>query len=206
MQSATPTAKRPNTRETILDAAEALVLDAGAAHLTLDAVAERAGVSKGGLLYNYASKEALLEAMIARHVDRVTQLQVETLDRLPPGPGRELKACLLTSLDAKGCPKDKRLGVSMIAASANEPRLLEPIRELHRRRLGHLLEAAGAGVNFERAAIVSLAFDGLLLTEMFQVSPYNPAQRRRIVDRMIQFIDEEMNAAATVTATANPTT
>ena len=58
----------------------------------------------------------------------------------------------------------------MIAASANDPKLLEPIRELHRRRLAQLLEAAGAGMSFERAALVSLAVDGLLLTEMLQVS------------------------------------
>lgn len=183
--------KRPNSRELILDAAEALVLDAGAAHLTLDAVAERAGISKGGLLYNYATKEALLQAMVARHVEQVTRSQDETLAHLPPGAGCELKACLLTALDSKRCIENRRLSVSIIAASANEPRLLEPIRELQRRRLDHLLAANAAGLDFERAAVVCLAVDGLMLTEMFQTSPYDAAQRERIVAQIVRMIDEE---------------
>jgi AcrR family transcriptional regulator len=35
-------------------------------HLTLDEVAKTAGVSKGGLLYHYPSKEALLTAIVER--------------------------------------------------------------------------------------------------------------------------------------------
>ncbi len=198
--------KRSNSRELILDAAEALVLDAGAAHLTLDAVAERAGISKGGLLYNYATKEALLQAMITRHVERITEAQAETLAQLPPGPGRELRACLLTALNDGKCSEGKRLGVSMIAASANEPRLLEPIRELQRRRLGHLLEASAAGLDFGRTAAVSLAVDGLMLTEMLQTSPYDPAQRQRVVAQLVRMIDEETSsfAPALSTDTFNP--
>ena len=38
----------------------------GAAHLTLDAVACKAGVSKGGLIHNFPTKDALLEAMVVR--------------------------------------------------------------------------------------------------------------------------------------------
>ena len=50
--------------DTIIDAAEVVVAEVGAAHMTLDAVAGKAGISKGGLLYHFPTKEALLEAMI----------------------------------------------------------------------------------------------------------------------------------------------
>ena len=60
---------RPNSKDIILDAAEAIVCESGAAHMTLDAVAERAKVSKGGLIYNFPTKEALLQAMIGRLID-----------------------------------------------------------------------------------------------------------------------------------------
>ena len=39
---------RESSKDAILDAAEAIVREQGAAHLTLDAAAERAGLSKGG--------------------------------------------------------------------------------------------------------------------------------------------------------------
>jgi hypothetical protein len=58
-----PRRGRPGSREAILDAAEALVGEAGAAHLTLDGVAARAGASKGGVLYNFATKEAPVRGM-----------------------------------------------------------------------------------------------------------------------------------------------
>ncbi len=40
----------------ILDAASRVVLDKGASALTLESVAEQAGISKGGLLYHFPTK------------------------------------------------------------------------------------------------------------------------------------------------------
>ena len=37
-----------NTRERIIEAAEQVVIEAGTRHLTLEAVASKAGVSRGG--------------------------------------------------------------------------------------------------------------------------------------------------------------
>ncbi|MAS15218.1 MAG: hypothetical protein CMH69_18135 [Nitratireductor sp.] len=51
--------RRPITsRDVLLDSAEAVVLEEGVAHLILDAVSAKAGVSKGGLLYSLPIKEA----------------------------------------------------------------------------------------------------------------------------------------------------
>ena len=41
----------------------------GARALTLDAVAAEAGVSKGGVLYHFATKRALIDGLIARWLD-----------------------------------------------------------------------------------------------------------------------------------------
>ena len=68
-------APRPQTRDAILDAAEMVVRDIGAAHMTLDAVAERAGVSKGGLIYHFPAKETLLAAMVSRLLRRFEERQ-----------------------------------------------------------------------------------------------------------------------------------
>lgn len=56
-------------RDELLDAAEDLLCDQGSASLTLSAVADRAGVSKGGLLYHFRTKEALIKAMVERLID-----------------------------------------------------------------------------------------------------------------------------------------
>ena len=54
------------TRDRLLDAAGAVVMRDGAQALTLDAVAQEAEVSKGGLLYHFKSKRELVEGMIER--------------------------------------------------------------------------------------------------------------------------------------------
>ena len=62
-----------DTRTRILDALETVLLDGGPSAITLDAVASGAGVSKGGLLYHFRSKEALLAGLIQRLVEASEQ-------------------------------------------------------------------------------------------------------------------------------------
>ncbi|HEY0097116.1 MAG TPA: TetR/AcrR family transcriptional regulator, partial [Archangium sp.] len=60
-----------NTQAHILDAAEEFVLEHGGRELTLEQVAKTAGLSKGGVLYHFPTKAALLQAMLARLLDYV---------------------------------------------------------------------------------------------------------------------------------------
>ena len=59
-----------NARQRILNAAEARLLASGPAGLVLDAVAADAGISKGGLLYHFGSKEALVAGLCERMLER----------------------------------------------------------------------------------------------------------------------------------------
>lgn len=58
--------KAEDTRDRILDAFEQLVLELGERAGTIAATAEAAGVSKGGLLYHFGSKAALVEGLADR--------------------------------------------------------------------------------------------------------------------------------------------
>ncbi|MEN9308893.1 MAG: hypothetical protein RL173_2825, partial [Fibrobacterota bacterium] len=56
-----PEKKHPSlTRDHILQATATLVLAEGPSALTLEAAAKASGISKGGLLYHFPSKEALI--------------------------------------------------------------------------------------------------------------------------------------------------
>ena len=180
---------RGSSREAILDAAEAVVLASGAVHLTLDAVAERAGVSKGGLLYNFPSKESLLQAMVDRNMRRLGQDHAAALADFPAGPGRALKAFVHMKTQNSMCA-EKRLGGSLLAACANNPKLLEPVHRFHRWRLEMIEAAAREGLPFERTALASLALDGLCLLEMLGLSPFSAEQRANILDDLLRLIDE----------------
>jgi AcrR family transcriptional regulator len=59
-----------SARDRVLDAYERLLIEAGPAAATLDAVAAAAQVSKGGLLYHFASKDALAAGLLHRLRER----------------------------------------------------------------------------------------------------------------------------------------
>ncbi|WP_219465948.1 TetR/AcrR family transcriptional regulator [Nonomuraea rhizosphaerae] len=80
-------------RDELLDAAEALLCDQGSAALTLSAVAERAGVSKGGLLYHFSTKEALIKGMVERLIGEFDELMAAQDD--PTYTERYLAATLV---------------------------------------------------------------------------------------------------------------
>ncbi len=68
----------------MLDAYERILVEHGARDATLDATARAAGVSKGGLLYHYASKDALQNAIVQRLRDLV-QADIATIEAAPEG-------------------------------------------------------------------------------------------------------------------------
>lgn len=57
-------------RDHVLDMAEKLVEEGGILALTMDAVAQAAGVTKGGVQYCFGNKDGLMKAMIERLGDR----------------------------------------------------------------------------------------------------------------------------------------
>ena len=55
------------TRENILDAAQALILDHGYGSTTVDAVVNRAGITKGAFFHHFGSKADLARALVERY-------------------------------------------------------------------------------------------------------------------------------------------
>lgn len=97
MTDALPEARRPRdavrTRDSILDAAQALILDHGYGATTVDAVVARAGITKGAFFHHFASKAQLARALVERyaeldrqqldlHTERARKLASDPLQRL----------------------------------------------------------------------------------------------------------------------------
>lgn len=64
-------------RDGILTAVEAVIRDLGPSRLTIEAVAEKAGISKASVLYDFKTKRQLLAAYVARQIDTKTALRAE---------------------------------------------------------------------------------------------------------------------------------
>jgi len=75
----------PRARESVLDAFEGLLIVDGGRAATMDATARAAGVSKGGLLYHFASKDAL-EAGLVERLGRLVDEDIAAMTAAPEGP------------------------------------------------------------------------------------------------------------------------
>jgi AcrR family transcriptional regulator len=147
--------RRVGTRDRILEAGYAVARQSGVAAVTLDAVADRAGVSKGGLLYHFPSKEALVFGM----VDGLCRTFADLADaaaRADPVPvGRSARAYLAAS--AGELWRSSRW-LALVGALVTDPGLLDSWRAW--------VVAGWAADEAEdadpvAAAIVRLAADGL---------------------------------------------
>jgi AcrR family transcriptional regulator len=73
--------KGGDTRERILDAAEAAVLDKGFAATSIEELIAAVGITKGGFFYHFKDKGELAEALLIRYIDRENQLFDELFAR-----------------------------------------------------------------------------------------------------------------------------
>src|SRR5688572_26165582 len=75
----------PAAREAVLDAFERLIIADGERAATLEATARAAGVSKGGLLYHFASREALIAGVLER-LRLLVDEDIALIESAPDGP------------------------------------------------------------------------------------------------------------------------
>lgn len=175
---------RQSSRERILDAAEDVVLKRGAAHMTLDAVAARARVSKGGLIYHFPSQRKLLQAMVQRFVDYLEARLAKIRAALPAGPAREVKAYIQASITLED--RYLRTATALLAAVTREPGLLDIARERHRKTMAGLLKLTP---NSECATVLSLAAKGVFMSELLGVSIFSGSEREQIKRMLLRLAD-----------------
>ena len=79
-------------RDKMLDAAEVVIERQGIANVTLEAVAAAAGMSKGGLLHHFPTKDHLVEALVTRCAANWRSYYMDAYAKTPEGPGRMARA------------------------------------------------------------------------------------------------------------------
>jgi AcrR family transcriptional regulator len=167
-------------RERILDAAQARLLKHGPRGLVLDAVAEEAGVSKGGLLYHFASKDALVGGLTERMLDGFERVQQALVEGDAQGAGRWTRAYLGCTVDEAGEPADTsaRLLAGILAAIGGDPARLASLRESFARWQERLERD---GLDPALATVVRLAADGLWLSQLLGLAPLRPDLARGVL-------------------------
>lgn len=172
------------TRQRLLQAASKIVLEQGVARLTLDAVAKEAGVSKGGLLYHFPSKDALVSGLLDDFIRdfkaATTKILASEIDGEDGTPGKLLSAYVRVNTEED--TEELALSAGLLAAVATNPALLDSWRDFYG---GWQKQIASDGIDPVMATIVRLASDGLWINELFQIAPLEPATRDTVVKRLL---------------------
>ncbi|MBE7325973.1 TetR family transcriptional regulator [Nocardioides sp. Y6] len=130
-------ARPPHARDKVLRAFVELLLE-GERGATLDAVAARAGVSKGGLLYHFPSRDALADAVLERFLE-VTASDLEAMRTAPEGAARHF---VRTSWQVDH-ELDPIYRATLRLAQAGHQDALAAIDDLHRSWLDQLVTEVG---------------------------------------------------------------
>lgn len=168
----------------ILDATERVIMRDSVVRLTIDAVAAETGISKGGVLYTYRTKEALIQALMERMVRRYD----EEIERCWPAgvePGiAHLKAYIDAVLGLTG--QDHRTAAAMLAAAMNNPTLLAPMQDFYARHLPQIR----AALPDDRALTAFLAIEGMVFLELFGLVAFSQTEREQVVQSLHALIDD----------------
>lgn len=171
------------TRAHILQAASRVILAEGVDALTLEAVARAAGVSKGGLLYHFPSKEALIVGMVDQLCDAFDEALEREIAREEPAeaPGRWLRAYLRVCFASQG--EALEISPALLAAVATNPDLLAPVRERFERWDSR---ARQDGIDPALATAIRLAADGLWFADLGGLAPPARAERAAVLEALLR--------------------
>lgn len=168
---------RKISEDDILDAAERVVVRLGAVGLSIDAVAQEAGVSKARVVYDHKSKGALLEALVDRkvkadlaHIEACVEAAVDT-------PHPELFG-RIASAEKILDETDRAVAMAVSASMSNDEKLQKMMREW----TDLDLKMMASGKRPKAALMAYLALSGFFCTELFAFHTWPETERASILD------------------------
>jgi AcrR family transcriptional regulator len=167
-------------RLSILDAASRIIMERGVTMFTLEPVAHEAGISKGGLLYHFPTKDSLITGMIERLID---QFEADLERELDNNAGDWLAAYIRVAGNPN--PHSELISNSIFAALANNPGLLMPLRARFDK---WQKRAETASPSPEFGTIIRLTMDGLWLSGLLNFAPPAPALRIKVLEMLSKMV------------------
>lgn len=173
------------TRNRLLEAALETMREHGYSGLTLEAVAKNAGVSKGGLLHHFRTKDTLVEAIL-RHLFREFEARVQSYyEEDTQEPGRFLRAYVRATFDDD--PPPIELAAMLISALTESPSLMQMLQDDFGQWRHKLLND---GIPPARARIIWQAADAYWLDKLLGSEVLTPSERQDMIEELIRMTGE----------------
>ncbi|TPK96640.1 TetR/AcrR family transcriptional regulator [Mesorhizobium sp. B2-4-12] len=172
-------ARKKNSREKILAAAADVARESGPGSLSLEAVASRAGVSKGGLLYNFPTKAKLMQGLVEGYLREFEQ----ALEAANSNDNGENPLAVYIRLSANDCEEKQPSASWIFSAIAEDPDFMTPIKTFKRQ----LFERLKGETNDLRSLLVCyLAIEGLRSMNLFDSDVLSKDERELLVSSLLE--------------------
>ena len=148
-------------RDKLLDAAEAVTMERGPVGLTIAAVAERMGITNGGVQYSFRSKESLIAAMFERWQQEYAEHMIE-LGAVPEDEVSRIRAHI--AYGANYDDRSKRGAPTLLVSLLNSQQHMVQVRRWYRNRLEGIDASTEEG---RRLRLSFLAMEGAFLMRLF---------------------------------------
>jgi AcrR family transcriptional regulator len=168
------------TVATILEAAERVIVQSGVEKATIDEVAREAGVSKGGVLHHFPSKDAIVVGLVSTLVSKF-EAEVCAQQALDPEPKGSFTRAFLNTV-TKSDDHCSEVFFALKAAFHNCPALQQLQRDAHLRWQARIEQD---GIDPVCASVVRLAADGLWLAKLHRVAVPSDKFRRAVIDYLV---------------------
>jgi len=183
--------RRPSIdREQVLEIAEKIVADRGAAALTIDAVARAAGISKGGVQSCFGTKEAMISAMLDRWVhDYAEDLKTALSNVDDAAPQARVAAHVAISLDEDADSSAR--SSALVAGLIQNPDHLGSVQSWYAERFAGLFEQRASA---RALRIALLATEGAVLLRHFGLAKLDDAQwgtLREDIETLVRDVAED---------------
>lgn len=175
---------KPDTRQKILAAAAEIAQEAGPGNMSLDAVAAKAGVSKGGLLYHFPSKTKLLQAVVESFVGSFERALAEREAQKRGEADALTLAYLELFVEDHDCRRPPPSG--LLAALAQDPDFLAPVRKHNRSLLDRIRRTSRDPA---MALIVYLAIQGMRGMTLLDLDILSDAEFSEAVTKLKDIVD-----------------
>ncbi|MFK4834463.1 TetR/AcrR family transcriptional regulator [Microbacterium sp. ZW T2_14] len=172
----------PLAREKVLDAFEQILIEEGERAATMDATAKAAGVSKGGLLYHFGTKEALESAII----DRLRMLVADDVATMAAAPEGPIAYFLRTSVMAND-PIDRAILATSRLAQGGDAVASDALRDVREQWAAALRPHTKDAVALDLVMLVS---DGLYFNNALAGGSIpGPVPRGPALDALIALVE-----------------
>lgn len=168
-------------RDEILMAAARVIKNKSVLNFTLEAVAKEAGISKGGLLYHFPNKNALMQGMVERPLEAFKKALDAFIRRDTSDSGKWSRAYATESMMMSD---DMKLlwTSALTAVMALNPDLLKPLREMNRKWM-ELVQSDG--IDPLDGVLILLIAEGLWYMDLFDFQGISEDLRKQILRRAV---------------------